>query len=797
MIAGQLSIASEDYQSLTASTPVTVPFDTADIDWGITTDATNNKFTTINPFNAKVGFDLNIEAFPKSVDKRIEFTVTVLVGAVVRKTFTFLYYKNDNDKNFNATFFFDRGIGIDVDIELELECEIDCDVNFKASTFWVNDMQVSDVNLINQLIYGVVTWVSGLIFDVSWCDYYIQGIRYNSDADQVTLDAAHATLDRIDVIYVDDTGSVGILKGTAGASPDKPIVDPITQLELTFISIPALATVPPDITDELVYDENIEWTTSSVPVANITVDFNDTTDPYSGSKDISITHDTGGSIEGANIKFVDSSASDITGAKLYFYLKCSKEWKNKSQLTIEFINGASRGKTAVMSRRTLMYGFDHTDHDWQKVAIDLDTLISPSGDAEIDTVRIYCNNDWNNDTELLFDKIVLQYGIVIPPVLLYNLVTQNDSYRTSFPMPNDDAADIPHAGNFRVASTTTHTPVGEGVISAYYQSGGASGLVFLFINEGDDSVEISHDKGTTWTALGGGGASPLTTKGDLFGYDTGDERIPIGTDTHVLIADSAQALGLKWGAVSAGAGGLTTEVQFNNAGALDGDSELVWDNTNKRLGIGGMATLNHPLEVDNNIATQYYYTKDGAYDYSNAGLTALNRGRELILFGGRTDVLRVRYLVGGVNLFTVNYTTGITMYRACIVTVLSAGYGNSMFNIINTYSTSGDIDFLTGAYGQTVLSMEGGSITYGGALGKITALGSGLVIETNNYNDVYFHVGGTVDVIKMVAARTTFNHILSLGGHSSAPSGQAGDIYYDTTTNKHYGHNGTIWNAMY
>jgi len=40
--------------------------------------------------------------------------------------------------------------------------------------------------------------------------------------------------------------------------------------------------------------------------------------------------------------------------------------------------------------------------------------------------------------------------------------------------------------------------------------------------------------------------SPLTTKGDLYGFSTVDARIPIGTNNQVLTADSAQALGLKW-----------------------------------------------------------------------------------------------------------------------------------------------------------------------------------------------------------------------------------------------------------
>lgn len=43
------------------------------------------------------------------------------------------------------------------------------------------------------------------------------------------------------------------------------------------------------------------------------------------------------------------------------------------------------------------------------------------------------------------------------------------------------------------------------------------------------------------------GASPLTTKGDIFGYDVADARIPVGADNTALIADSTQALGVRWG----------------------------------------------------------------------------------------------------------------------------------------------------------------------------------------------------------------------------------------------------------
>ena len=65
-----------------------------------------------------------------------------------------------------------------------------------------------------------------------------------------------------------------------------------------------------------------------------------------------------------------------------------------------------------------------------------------------------------------------------------------------------------------------------------------------------DTNQVLTYSGSAWVAVGGG--SPLTTKGDLYGFSTVDARIPIGTNGHILTADSTQTLGLKWAAPAGG-----------------------------------------------------------------------------------------------------------------------------------------------------------------------------------------------------------------------------------------------------
>lgn len=69
-----------------------------------------------------------------------------------------------------------------------------------------------------------------------------------------------------------------------------------------------------------------------------------------------------------------------------------------------------------------------------------------------------------------------------------------------------------------------------------------------------DTDATQYYSGSAWVTIGGS-ASPLTTKGDLYGYSTTNARVAVGTNGQVLTADSTAATGVAW--ATAASGGMT------------------------------------------------------------------------------------------------------------------------------------------------------------------------------------------------------------------------------------------------
>ena len=108
-----------------------------------------------------------------------------------------------------------------------------------------------------------------------------------------------------------------------------------------------------------------------------------------------------------------------------------------------------------------------------------------------------------------------------------------------------------------------------------------------FLQGGRIQTDDIEDGAVTGAKLGAGtGGVDVTTKGDVQGFDTAPNRIPVGTNGQVLTADSTQVLGVKWATPASSApGGTAGAVQYYNAGAFAGDTSLTTDGAGNLTGV--------------------------------------------------------------------------------------------------------------------------------------------------------------------------------------------------------------------
>lgn len=191
-------------------------------------------------------------------------------------------------------------------------------------------------------------------------------------------------------------------------------------------------------------------------------------------------------------------------------------------------------------------------------------------------------------------------------------------------------------------------------------------------------------------AMGTGLSSPLTTKGDIWGYSTTDARVPVGSNGQVLTADSTQALGVKW-AAGGGISGLTintipkatSSTAIGNSGLTDDGSTI---STAELITITTTTGINDGVKVTS-TATNSGYIKLVSGDGSRPG--------SLQVFGPSD----VRYLYMG-------YTTSDLGFNLTNGANLSISGGNQIFANDNTndIGASGATRPRTGYFGTSLVA---------------------------------------------------------------------------------------------
>ena len=168
-----------------------------------------------------------------------------------------------------------------------------------------------------------------------------------------------------------------------------------------------------------------------------------------------------------------------------------------------------------------------------------------------------------------------------------------------------------------------------------------------------------------------GAVSPLTTKGDLYGFSTSDARIPIGTNNQVLTADSAEALGLKW-ATPASGGGMTLLETLTMSGSSVTSSTIPGTYTNLFIngvglysGAAGGNTMDRRFNGDtgSNYSRIFMYANNStvsvAQDNNNSSVSSTN-------FATTNDYLTAMHFTQTITRYSdaTHYKDMVTFFRS-------------------------------------------------------------------------------------------------------------------------------------
>ena len=186
-----------------------------------------------------------------------------------------------------------------------------------------------------------------------------------------------------------------------------------------------------------------------------------------------------------------------------------------------------------------------------------------------------------------------------------------------------------------------------------------------------DTNATQYYSGSAWVSIDSGSTSPLTTKGDLYTFSTVDARLGVGTNGHVLTADSTQSTGIKWAAAAGSSGpaflasrgtsnqtissGAYTKIQFNQESF---DTDTCYDpSTNYRFTPNKSGYYQVNLFVNPYMASANFCVLRLYFNGSGVRSTTTDAGygqsqsvgySTLLYFNGSTDYIE-GYLYGEAN----------------------------------------------------------------------------------------------------------------------------------------------------
>ncbi len=293
--------------------------------------------------------------------------------------------------------------------------------------------QNNDLVVPNGVIRGGLVPTGGMT-ETGWgTKYIINNQVYTTPvAEEVTHSNGDATHPRIDVTSIRVTAtdppvpSIEITEGTPAASPVKPVIDLLTDVELSFRIVAAGESSNPLPSNELIYDEfdeePNEWDVTSTPTG---ADMEDTTDPKVNTKSITLPAYTLDTLEFTKATDYTYNATE----QLVFYLRSTSGGTELrlplAKINIKLIDSATGDYYlhGLNVNTFTDFGFQFGIQTWQLIQIPLSSFqsVGNSEFATYDTVEF----EFVNTPALELDWIVLQTGVKQPDNPLRAAITYN------------------------------------------------------------------------------------------------------------------------------------------------------------------------------------------------------------------------------------------------------------------------------------------------------------------------------------------------------------------------------------
>lgn len=308
------------------------------------------------------------------------------------------------------------------------------------------------------------------------------------------------------------------------------------------------------------------------------------------------------------------------------------------------------------------------------------------------------------------------------------------------------------------------------VLTSYNVEGRPKEFVFKYLTEfikpGTGVTIVEVDGVLTLSASG---ASPLTTKGDIYTYSTTNTRLPVGADGEILYADSSTLTGLKWDAAPTGGGGIQqatasgtdtyTATISGVASYTNGDAYLIRFTNGNTTG----CTLN----INGLGARTLYRNNDGAL----IGGDIIDGAEMLCIYNTTLTGFQVIGTAPNTLLAYVTNADSVTITKGQVVYAFG-GQGDRMtVKLASNTADATSAQTVGLVLSTSIAANQKGFIMMQGLLDGLS------ILPTATYSDgdpIYLGAtAGSITKIKPYAP----NHLVYLGVVTTASNGSAGRMY--------------------